>query len=408
MATLDQEDTSAGVAAATNFGIDPSDPLYLHPSDNPGAMLVSVPFSGIGYRSWRRSVMRGMSVKNKLGFISGECKPPEPQSQRFRQWERCDDMVTSWILNSLSKDIADSVEYANNAVELWRELEDRYEQTNGARLYQIQKEINDLSQGVLDITCYYSKLKKLWEELNTLSKKTHCSCICTCGAKENMHKAEQDRRLIQFLMGLNEVYTVVRGSILMMNPLPNLAQAFSLLIQDEKQREIKPNNQMLFESASLSVNTSKPGSYRTNYAANNSSTGGNKPRPFCDYCKKLGHTKDKCYKLHGYPQNFGNSHTQNPNRGQNMNQAEKFSKGRRIVASVQGTPYEAMPTGKDGSEDGNEVGQVNLSKEEYGQIINLLQHFQIGTGGESSSCTNYVNGAVNFAGPFNEEASGNW
>ncbi|XP_019267640.1 PREDICTED: uncharacterized protein LOC109244927 [Nicotiana attenuata] len=155
-------------------------------------------------------------------------------------------MVTSWILNSLSKDIADSVEYTNNAVELWRELEDRYNQTNGARLYKIQKEINDLPQVVLGITCYYTKLKKLWEELNTLSKKTHCTRTCMCGAKENMHKAEQDRRLIQFLMGLNKVYTVVRESILMMNPLPNLAQAFSLLIQDEKPRDIKPNNQMLF------------------------------------------------------------------------------------------------------------------------------------------------------------------
>ncbi|XP_075109054.1 uncharacterized protein LOC142180856 [Nicotiana tabacum] len=144
-------------------------------------------------------------------------------------------MVTYWILNSLSKEIADSVEYANDAVELWRELEDRYEQTNDARLYQIPKEINDLPQGTLDITNYYTQLKKLWEELSTFSAKTQCSCQCICGAKENMHKAEHDKRLIQFLLGFNEVYTAVRGSILMMNPLPSMAQALSLLIQDEKQ-----------------------------------------------------------------------------------------------------------------------------------------------------------------------------
>ncbi|XP_019237465.1 PREDICTED: uncharacterized protein LOC109217656 [Nicotiana attenuata] len=314
----DQENTfvgDTGVAAATNIGIDPSDPLYLHPSDNPRAMLVSVPLSGIGYKSWRRSVIRGLSVKNKLGFISGECKPPEPQSQRFRQWVRCDDMVTSWILNSLSKDIADSVKYANNVVELWREFKavlwagpspgparDRGPNglvSNGPVSNGAKAHCGPVS--TKKPASYYTKLKKLSEELNTLSKKTHYSCTCICGAKENMHKAEQDRRLIQFLMGLNEVYTVVRGSILMMNLLPNIAQALSLLIQDEKQRKIRPNNQMLFESASLSVNTSKHGSYRTNYDANNSSTGGNRPRPFCDYCKKLGRTKDKCYKLHGYP-----------------------------------------------------------------------------------------------------------
>ncbi|XP_009782235.2 uncharacterized protein [Nicotiana sylvestris] len=143
-------------------------------------------------------------------------------------------MVTSWILNSLSKDLADSLQYVNDAKELWQELEDRYDQTNGAKLYQLQKEINDLSQGSLDITEYYTKMKKLWEELNMLNIHAKCACKCTCGARENMHKAKQDRRLIQFLMGLNEVYTVVRGSILMMNPLPTIAQLHSYSRRETK------------------------------------------------------------------------------------------------------------------------------------------------------------------------------
>ncbi|XP_070014377.1 uncharacterized protein LOC142175145 [Nicotiana tabacum] len=253
----DKEIEHIDVDSSKESTIDSSSSLYMHPSDNPGATLVSVPFNGIGYRSWRRSVLRALSVKNKLGFINGDCKKPDLESPKYGLWERCDDMVTSWILNSLGKEIVDSMEYVNDSVELWKELEDRYDQTNGVKLYQIQKEINDLSQGTLDITGYYTRMKKLWEEFSTLSAKTHCSCNCTCGAKENMHKAEQDRRLIQFLMGLNEVYTMVRGSILMMNPLPSLAQAFSLLIQEEKQREIKPSNQLMFESTSLNVNTSK-------------------------------------------------------------------------------------------------------------------------------------------------------
>ncbi|XP_075086523.1 uncharacterized protein LOC142169187 [Nicotiana tabacum] len=126
-------------------------------------MLVPVPFDGMWYRSWRRSVLRALSVKNKLGFINGECRKPSPNSAQFCQWERCDDMVTSGILNSLAKDISDSVEYVNDSVELWMELEDRYDQTNGAKLYQIQKEINNLVQGSLDITAYYTRMKRLWE-----------------------------------------------------------------------------------------------------------------------------------------------------------------------------------------------------------------------------------------------------
>ncbi|XP_019257794.1 PREDICTED: uncharacterized protein LOC109236014 [Nicotiana attenuata] len=165
-------------------------------------------------------------------------------------------MVTSWILNSLSKDITDSVEYVNDSVELWKELEDRYDQTNGAKLYQIQKEINDLSRGVFDIIGYYTKMKKIWEELNTLSVKTHCSC------------------------------------------------AFALLIHEEKQREFKPRNQLNIDSTALNVILGGR-NFKTNYSAGTGNEITNsRPRPFCGYCKGQDHTKDKCYKLHGYPQGF--------------------------------------------------------------------------------------------------------
>ncbi|XP_075074833.1 uncharacterized protein LOC142162384 [Nicotiana tabacum] len=147
MAVTDQTDEATTTTAITTMQttIDAGSPLYIHPSDSPGSSLVLVSFDGIGYRSRRRSVLRALSVKNKLGFIIGDTEKPLVTSPLFRQWERCDDMVTSWILNSLSRDIADSVEYVNNSVELWKELQDRYDQTNGAKLYQIQKEINDLS-----------------------------------------------------------------------------------------------------------------------------------------------------------------------------------------------------------------------------------------------------------------------
>ncbi|XP_019266533.1 PREDICTED: uncharacterized protein LOC109243967 [Nicotiana attenuata] len=180
------ESSDSTYTAATDPRVNPSCPFYMHPSNNPGAMLVTAPFNGVGYRSWRRSILRALSVKNKVGFITDEYKRPDLDSPQFRQWERCDDMVTSWILNSLCKEIADSVEYANNAFELLRELEDRYDQTNGTKLYQIQNEINDLAQGVLDVTGYYTKMKKLWEELSMINSKSQCSCQCTCGAKENM------------------------------------------------------------------------------------------------------------------------------------------------------------------------------------------------------------------------------
>lgn len=105
---------------------------------------------------------------------------------------------------------------------------------NSSNLYHIQKEINNLTRGILDITGYYTKIMKFWEKLSTTSSKIQCNCLCTCGAKVNMHKDERDRHLIQFLMGLNELYTVVRGNILMVNPLPFVVQVFSLKMKNRE------------------------------------------------------------------------------------------------------------------------------------------------------------------------------
>ena len=44
---------------------------------------------------------------------------------------------------------------------------------------------------------------------------------------------------------------------------------------------------------------------------------GKKPSLLCSYCKKPGHSIDKCYRLHGFPANF------------------KFKGGRRIAALAQ-------------------------------------------------------------------------
>lgn len=104
-------------------------------------------------------------------------------------------------------------------------------------------------------------MKRLWVEFSTFHVHTECICNCICGTRESMFKVELDRRLIhrrfiQLLMGLNEVYIVVRGNIIVTNLLPYLAQTFSLLVEDKKKIEIKQSSQSVKESASLNASIS--------------------------------------------------------------------------------------------------------------------------------------------------------
>ncbi|KAH0676590.1 hypothetical protein KY285_024391 [Solanum tuberosum] len=161
------------VATNTSEALDSSSPFILHASDSPRMTLLNSTFDGKRYGGWKRSVLIAFSAKNKLGFIDGTCQAPTVGSANHKLWGRCNDMA------------------------------------NGAKLYHLQKELNDLVQGSSDVAGYFTKMKLLWDELDTMDNNFVCSCTCTC----------------------------VRSNILMQSPLPNVNHAYSLLIQDEKQRE---------------------------------------------------------------------------------------------------------------------------------------------------------------------------
>ncbi|XP_070017893.1 uncharacterized protein [Nicotiana sylvestris] len=218
--------------------IDSTHAYYFHSSVFPGMLMVYSIFDGKGYVVWRRRVLMALYAKNKIGFIDGSFVEPAGTSTLSQAWNRCKDMVISWLLNSLSKEIAESVIYSKTAKYLWTKLEDRFGQCSGAQLYQLQKELSDLTQGSSDVAGYYTKVKKIWDELDNLNTCVHCSCTHSCGGKAKSLKSYQYGRLIQFLMGLNEAYSSVKHNFLMMSPLLTVNQAYSFLIQDEKQREI--------------------------------------------------------------------------------------------------------------------------------------------------------------------------
>nr|XP_016499766.1 PREDICTED: uncharacterized protein LOC107818295 [Nicotiana tabacum] len=230
------DDTASSVQTPPQITLthDSSHPFYLHPFDSPGMILVNSIFDGRSYGGWRGAVLIALSAKNKLGFIDGTISVPVASAASLKLWSRCNDMVISWLLNSLSKEIAESVLYSKTTREIWKELEDRFGQSNGALLYQLQKELNDTVQGCSDIAGYNTKVKRIWDELDSLDTCVHCSCDCSCGGKSRSLKSHQDGRLIQFLMGLNEAYSGVKSNILMASPPRSINHAYSLLIQDEK------------------------------------------------------------------------------------------------------------------------------------------------------------------------------
>ena len=62
-----------------------------------------------------------LNAKNKLGYIDGMLKAPSKDT-KSHPWQHCNDMVLSWILNSIESNIIDSVVYLSTAREIWEDL----------------------------------------------------------------------------------------------------------------------------------------------------------------------------------------------------------------------------------------------------------------------------------------------
>lgn len=249
---------SAGVVAAS---IDSSSPYFLHHSDSPGTILVSHPLNGDNYSSWSRAMSTALNAKNKLCFVDGSLEIPPPSTADHQIWKRCNDMVKIWLLNSLSAEIADSVMYETYASAIWNDLKERFAVTNAPRIYQLRRDIALHSQGILSISSYYTKLKSLWDELYSyLSIPT-----CHCGSSKALQDYQQQEKLTQFLMGLNDTYGNIRGQILLMDPLPSINRAYSLLLQEEKQRQISANPSVELESAAFLASNNYAAPFPSNY-----------------------------------------------------------------------------------------------------------------------------------------------
>jgi hypothetical protein len=95
-----------------------------------------------------------LSAKNKLCFVDGSMPKPFVNDNLFQAWTRCIDMVVSWILHSVSKDIASTIIYIKSSQDMWNELKESYSQRNGPRVFQLQKAIAAIIQDNSSVSQY--------------------------------------------------------------------------------------------------------------------------------------------------------------------------------------------------------------------------------------------------------------
>ncbi|XP_076940306.1 uncharacterized protein LOC143609436 [Bidens hawaiensis] len=200
--------------------IEASNPLYLHPSDSCTLSIINVKLKGTeNYRVWANAMKLALQVKNKGGFINGKYLKPVDDEVLVGQWDRCNYVVLTWILNSVIDELYVGQVYSELAFDVWEELRDTYDKVDGS---------------VVFVSEYYHKLSSMWKQFDAVVQLPSCSCQASKGFNDFSHLI----KLMQFLMGLDDVYQPVRTNLLTRDPLLSVKAAFAIISREESHRSV--------------------------------------------------------------------------------------------------------------------------------------------------------------------------
>ncbi|XP_076960870.1 uncharacterized protein LOC143637344 [Bidens hawaiensis] len=213
--------------------LEASDPLYLHASDSNTLTIVNIKLKGTeNYTVWANAMFLALQVKNIVGFIDDSCKRSLDNEVLGKQWDRCNSVVLSWILNSVSDELYLGQVFSRKALDVWQDLKEIYDKVDGYVVFSLYQKINSLNQNGSSVSEYYHKLNTMWKQFDAMVQLPSCSC----NASEKFNDFNQLIKLMQFLMGLDDVYQSVRTSLLTRDPLPTIKTAFSIVSREDSHR----------------------------------------------------------------------------------------------------------------------------------------------------------------------------
>ncbi|XP_050943820.1 uncharacterized protein LOC127150328 [Cucumis melo] len=307
----------------------------LGPATGPegGLPPMTIVFNGRNYGVWSQMVEVLLASKDKLGHINGERTQPASNDTGYKRWMSDNSMVKGWILSSLDPNLIGNFIRFSTAKEVWDSIKlTFFDGNDNTQIYDLEVKVYGLKQtGTLED--YFYTLQGLWKEIE-FRKPNPMTCPIDI---EKYNRVEQDRKVYIFLGGLEDRFDGIRAEILRMTPLPtveetyghvrredvrqsvmvgkstDLSNSVAMIVQGAKQVAGVPhistnsthgnsNNSVPGDPLSLSSQVQGKES-SSNQGAVHFTTRYNKTEAVlkCTHCGGKGHSKDTCFKIHGYP-----------------------------------------------------------------------------------------------------------
>ena len=137
-------------------------------TDNVTFPVTNHKLNGNNYLHWSKSVRMFISGKGKAKYLTGEFGNPKPEDPGYQRLDIENNMVKSWLINSMTVEIGEDFLLYETAHDIWEAARESYStKDNISAIFEIESTIFDVRQGNLTVTQYYHALTRLWQQLDT-------------------------------------------------------------------------------------------------------------------------------------------------------------------------------------------------------------------------------------------------
>jgi hypothetical protein len=118
--------------------------IRIRHTQQPSSFTVKPLLTGSNYNSWERSIRPALYGKMKFEFVDGMIVVVTDQfNPTYYALNKCNMVVHSWIINSVTESIGQSME---NELDMWMNMKERFAQGDLIRISEIMQVIYSLQQ----------------------------------------------------------------------------------------------------------------------------------------------------------------------------------------------------------------------------------------------------------------------
>nr|KAJ0221014.1 hypothetical protein LSAT_V11C200080010 [Lactuca sativa] len=133
-------------------------------------------------------------TNNLASFIDETINQPNEGSPNLNAWKHSDSIINDWLTKSMKKEIQNSFKIINL------------------------------------FSSYFTKLRSIWDEIKSTFPTPRCmrgKCMCNLGKR--LVEEKEKECIYEFLMGLDDVFCIVKTQILSTKPMPSLGTCYHLV-----------------------------------------------------------------------------------------------------------------------------------------------------------------------------------